>query len=215
METEELQNFTTADSQGQAFNYDILRTEQPKVSPQTILRLKLFARRTIKPLSADEKVEIGDKLDYLEEKIQSDLVVSEKQEKKQQLGALALKMMGTVLAALLTVILGINLTGRLAQPIFGIDPTWFINTTALIISAFMTIISDLRMFFDSNELWVRYSSTANQLKNLIYYIRYLRTTPETITMNEVDLIKLDYSRIKEETDKIIVKARASGLNKPS
>lgn len=211
METEELQNFATADNQ--ALNYNVLQQDAPKASPQTILRLKLFGRRTIKPLSADEKVEIGDKLDYLETKIQNDLVISEKQEKKQQYGALALKMMGTVLAALLTVILGINLTGRLSQPIFGIDPTWFVNTTALLISAFMTIISDLRMFFDSNELWVRYSSTANQLKNLLYYIRYLRTSPETITMYEVDLIKLDYSRIREETDKTIVKARASGMNK--
>ncbi|TAH22480.1 MAG: DUF4231 domain-containing protein [Cytophagales bacterium] len=214
METEELQNLaTTADAQ--AINYSMLQPDKPKMSPQTILRLKLFARRTIKPLSDDEKVEIGDKLDYLETKIQDDLVVSEKQEKKQQYGALALKMMGTVLAALLTVILGINLTGRLSQPIFGIDPTWFVNTTALLISAFMTIISDLRMFFDSNELWVRYSSTANQLKNLLYYIRYLRTMPETITMLEVDLIKIDYSRIREETDKTIVKARSSGMNKPN
>lgn len=213
METEELQNFAATDTQ--ALNYNFLQPETPKMSPQTMLRLKLFARRTVKVLSDDEKVEIGDKLDYLETKIQDDLAVSEKQEKKQQYGALALKMMGTVLAALLTVILGINLTGNLANPIFGIDPTWFVNTTALLISAFMTIISDLRMFFDSNELWVRYSSTANQLKNLLYYIRYLRTTPETITMNEVDLIKLDYSRIREETDKTIVKARSSGMNKPN
>jgi hypothetical protein len=95
----------------------------------------------------------------------------------------------------------------------GISPTWFVNTLALLISAFMTIISDLRMFFDSNELWVRHSNTANQLKNLTYYIRYLRTAPETISMHEVDLIKLDYSRIKEETDKAIVKARAAGMNK--
>jgi len=213
METEELQNFGTT-TEAQTI-YNMLQPEQPKMSPQTILRLKLFARRAIKPLSADEKIEIGDKLDYLETKIQDDLVVSEKQEKKQQTGALILKMMGTVLAALLTVILGINLTGKLAEPVFGIDPTWFVNTTALLISAFMTIISDLRMFFDSNELWVRHSSTANQLKNLLYYIRYLRTLPETITMSEVDLIKLDYSRIREETDKTIIKTRSSGMNKPS
>ncbi len=213
METEELQNFATVDTGATSPIYSFFPSDAPRVSPQALLRIKLFSRREVKALSDDVKVEVANKLEYLESKIQEDLAKSQKQEKKQQRGALVLKLMGTVLAALLTVILGINLTGRLAEPIFGISPTWFVNTLALLISAFMTIISDLRMFFDSNELWVRHSNTANQLKNLTYYIRYLRTSPETISMNEVDLIKLDYSRIKEETDKAIVKARAAGMSK--
>jgi hypothetical protein len=213
MQSEELQNFATTDIGTASPIYSFFPTETPKVSPQAMLRIKLFSRRTPKQLADNERVEVGNKLEYLESKIKEDLVFSQKQERKQQRGALALKMMGTVLAALLTVILGINLTGRLAEPIFGIETTWYVNTIALVISAFMTIISDLRMFFDSNELWVRYSGTSNQLKNLTYYIQYLRTSPETISMTEVDLIKLDYSRIKEETNKTITKARASGMKK--
>ena len=215
IQSDELQNLdnSTASIGTPAPVYSFFSAETPKVSPQAMLRIKLFSRRTPKQLSDEEKVEVANKLEYIENKIKEDLLYSQKQEKKQQRGALVLKMMGTVLAALLTVILGINLTGRLAEPIFGIETTWYVNTTALIISAFMTIISDLRMFFDSNELWVRYSGTTNQLKNLTYYIQYLRTSPDTISMVEVDLIKLDYSRIKEETNKTIVKARAAGTNK--
>jgi hypothetical protein len=213
---EDLQNFTTTTVDTNIPpTINFFQKDVPKISPQAVLRMKLFSRRPTKVLTDEEKVEVGNKLEYLESKIQVDLGHSQKQERKQQWGALVLKMLGTVLAALLTVILGINLTGRLAEPIFGIPSTWFINTTALIISAFMTIISDLRMFFDSQELWIRHSATVSELKNLLYYIRYLRTTPETITMVEVDLIKLDYSRIREETDKTIANARASGLNKPN
>lgn len=215
METADLQNFSTATSdEASTFVPNFFQTDS-KLSPQTILRMRLFTRKQVKPISNEEKVEVANKLEYLENKIQEDLAISQKQERKQQWGALVLKMLGTVLAALLTVILGVSLTGKLAEPIFGIPSSWFVNTLALIISAFMTIISDLRMFFDSHELWVRHSATVSQLKNLLYYIRYLRTSPETITMTEVDLIKLDYSRIREETDKAIVKARSSGLTKPS
>ncbi|GAB4195413.1 MAG: hypothetical protein OHK0057_11130 [Thermoflexibacter sp.] len=213
METTDLQNFsTTTSGEATTFVPNFFQTDS-KLSPQTILRMKLFTRKQVKSISNEEKVEVANKLEYLENKIQEDLATSQKQERKQQWGALVLTMLGTVSAALLTVILGINLTGKLAEPIFGIPSTWFVNTLALIISAFMTIISDLRMFFDSHELWVRHSATVSQLKNLLYYIRYLRTSPETITMTEVDLIKLDYSRIREETDKAIVKARSSGLAK--
>ncbi|SFE99338.1 SLATT domain-containing protein [Thermoflexibacter ruber] len=215
METADLQNFsTTTSGEATTFVPNFFQTDS-KLSPQTILRMKLFTRKQVKSISNEEKIEVADKLEYLENKIQEDLATSQKQERKQQWGALVLTMLGTVSAALLTVILGINLTGKLAEPIFGIPSTWFVNTLALIISAFMTIISDLRMFFDSHELWVRHSATVSQLKNLLYYIRYLRTSPETITMTEVDLIKLDYSRIREETDKAIVKARSSGLSKPN
>jgi hypothetical protein len=215
METADLQNFsTTTSGEASTFVPNFFQADS-KLSPQTILRMKLFTRKQAKSISNEEKVEVANKLEYLENKIQQDLATSQKQERKQQWGALVLKMLGTVLAALLTVILGVNLTGKLAEPIFGIPSSWFVNTLALIISAFMTIISDLRMFFDSHELWVRHSATVSQLKNLLYYIRYLRTSPETITMTEVDLIKLDYSRIREETDKSIVKARSSGLTKPS
>ncbi len=215
METVDLQNFsTTTSGEASTFVPNFFQTDS-KLSPQAILRIKLFTRKQSKAISNEEKVEVANKLDYLESKIQKDLVISQKQERKQQWGALVLKMMGTVLAALLTVILGVNLTGNLAAPIFGIPSTWFVNTLALIISAFMTIISDLRIFFDSHELWIRHSATANQLKNLLYYIRYLRTTPDSISMTEVDLIKLDYSRIREETDKAIVRARSSGIAKPN
>lgn len=215
METADLQNFsTTTSGEATTFVPNFFQTDS-KLSPQTILRMKLFTRKQVKSISNEEKIEVANKLEYLENKIQEDLATSQKQERKQQWGALVLTMLGTVSAALLTVILGINLTGKLAEPIFGIPSTWFVNTLALIISAFMTIISDLRMFFDSHELWVRHSATVSQLKNLLYYIRYLRTSPETITMTEVDLIKLDYSRIREETDKAIVKARSSGLSKPN
>jgi hypothetical protein len=213
MQSEELQNFATNEANTASPTYPFFSSDSPKISPQAMLRIKLFSRRAPKNLSIEEKAEVADKLQYIESKIKEDLVSSQKQESKQQRGALVLKLMGTVLAALLTVILGVNLTGRLAEPIFGIETTWYVNTTALIISAFMTIISDLRMFFDSNELWVRYSGTTTQLKNLTYYIQYLRTSPETISMVEVDLIKLDYSRIKEETNKTIVKARAAGASK--
>lgn len=213
METEELQNFTTVDTAAASPMYSFMPSDAAKVSPQAMLRIKLFSRKTVKPLSDDEKKEVTDKLAHLQEKIDEDLIISKKQEKKQQRGALVLKLMGTVLAAFLTVILGVNLTGRLAEPVFGIATTWYVNSLALIISAFMTIISDLRMFFDSNDLWVHYSSTTNQLTNLKYYIRYLNTSPETISMTEVDLIKIDYSRIKEETNKTIAKARAAGARK--
>jgi uncharacterized membrane protein len=104
--------------------------------------------------------------------------------------------MSSILAAVVTVLLGLNITDYMKS--YGID--WFVNFFALVISAFISIIGVIQGFYDVNELYAKYTDTANKLDELVQLIEYLELSRNYLTIRQVNLIYKAYDKIISLTD---------------
>ncbi|MDX2304459.1 MAG: SLATT domain-containing protein [Microscillaceae bacterium] len=152
----------------------------------------------------EEKLEIKEKLEYLKVKIQLDSFKYRGWEKKSKNWALIFRLMSSALAAVVTVLLGFNVTDTMRD--YGID--WYINTVALIITAFISIIGVIQGFFDANELYIKYTDTANKLEHLGSTIEYLELGMDYASIDDVNALKIEYDEIIESTHDYEVRVRA-------
>lgn len=205
-------NFQTQTSFIDSFGVD---TSQ--VSPQALVRQRLFAKTRRKAVSEAERKEVELKLSILEGEIEADIKLYKKRSKVKGRGAFIFRFLSTALAAVVTVLLGVNLTvfdgmeyirTPLGQPL-----SWYANTIAIIISAFLTVIGALRTFLDSNELWVVYTDTVSKLTQLLEDIQYLKIGFDFCTLDDVNLLNLEYARIKEEAENARLKLRMDDYGK--
>lgn len=174
------------------------------ITPQMMLRQRLFGKNNRTLVGDEERREVESKLSILEGEIQEDIKLYEKRGKIKGKGTVIFRLLTTALAALVTVLLGLNLTvfdnmeyirTPLGQPL-----SWYANTIAIIISAFLTVIGALRTFLDSNELWVIYTGTVNDLNQLLEDIQYLKIGQNYCTLEDVNLLNLEFLRIKEDAE---------------
>jgi hypothetical protein len=171
------------------------------LTPQMLLRQRLFGKANRPIVSEEERKDVEYKLSILEGVIQEDIILYQKRGKIKGKGTLIFRLLTTALAALVTVLLGINLTvfdgNEYIRAPFGQPLSWYANTIAIIISAFLTVIGALRTFLDSNELWVIYTDTVNELNQLLEDIQYLKIGQNYCTLDDVNLLNLEFARIKE------------------
>ena len=164
----------------------------------------LFSNRERIKSGPEEKKEAQSKLTYLVGKIKKDLAFYRKKERKSGRGTLAFSVLSSLLAASVTVLLGLNVTTWMRNNNFD----WYINTIALIISAFISVIGVIQNFTDSKPLWVKYTDTANQYQQLLDNIEYMQLAGDYITLDDVNQLKLSYNRIKEGTHDYIIQVRS-------
>jgi hypothetical protein len=149
------------------------------------------------------------KLNWLKVKINQDKVRYRKYEDKSRRWALIFRLMSSMLAAIVTVLLGLNITDYMKS--LGID--WFVNFFALLISAFISIIGVIQGFFDANELFIKYTDTANKLEELEEMIEYLELSRDYVSLRQVNLILRAYSKIVNSTHDYEMRVRAEGEDK--
>lgn len=188
-----------------------------QISPQALVRQRLFSKTRRKIVSEAERKEVELKLSILESEIESDIKLYKKRGKLKGRGAFIFRFLSTALAAVVTVLLGVNLTvfdgmENVRTP-FGQPLSWYANTIAIMISAFLTVIGALRTFLDSNELWVVYTDTVSQFTQLLEDIQYLKIGFNYCTLDDINLLNLEYARIKEEAENARLKLRMDDYRK--
>jgi len=188
-----------------------------QLSPQSQLRQHLFGKPHRKVVGEEEQKDVELKLSILESEIQKDVELYRKRGNVKGKGTVVFRLLTTALAATVTVLLGVNLTvfndmeymrTPLGQPL-----SWYANTLAIIISAFLTVLGALRTFLDSNELWVLYTDTVSQLQQLLEDIQYLKIGFNYCTLDDVNMLNLEYSRIKEDTETNRLRLRMDDFGK--
>ncbi len=178
----------------------------PKLQTTSLEKLDeaLFTKRSNTKVSPEEQAEVEQKLQYLVNKIKKDLAFYSKKEKKSGKWTLIFSVLSSLLAASVTVLLGLNVTDFMRQ--HNLD--WYINTTALVISAFISVIGVLQNFTDSKPLWIKYTDTSNKYQQLLDNIEYMQLASSYITLDDVNQIKLAYNRIKDGTNNYIIQVRS-------
>lgn len=170
---------------------------------------ELFKRRREKtePVTEVEREEVDLKLYHLIDKINTNIKKYDKSTRSTRGGSLLFRLLSTALAALVTVLLGIDLSGIENMLPFHLDLRWFTNATALVISAFLTVVSELRAFFDATELNLKYLDTTSKLKQLQDNIDYLQLGGKYVSIDDINLIKLELDKIIDDTNQYILNTR--------
>lgn len=186
----------------------VLEIEQ---SDMDSLDRKLFQKSVRQKVNPEERAEADAKLKYLETKINKDLEFYKRKEKKSGKGTLIFSVLSSLLAASVTVLLGLNVTTWMRNN--NID--WYINTIALVISAFISVIGVVQNFTDSKPLWIKYTDAINQYQHLLDNIEFMRLAGDYITMEDVIEIKLAYNKIKSGTNNYIIQVRSQDDGGPN
>ncbi len=157
-----------------------------------------FDPEKTRPLPTPDETEIVEaKLKVLRTQIEKSHRKYKNHESKSGNWAFVFRFLSSLLAAVVTVLLGINVTDTLRD--WGID--WYINTLALAISAFLSIIGMLQSYFDADELYAKYTETASQLDHLLNTLDFVEKGKKYLTLKHVNLIRITYSKILDETIK--------------
>ena len=172
---------------------------------------KLFQKANRQKASPAERAEADAKLAYLEKKIKTDLAFYKNKEKRSGKGTLIFSVLSSLLAASVTVLLGLNVTDWMRS--HNVD--WYINTVALVISAFISVIGVVQNFTDSKPLWIKYTDAINQYQHLLDNIEFMRLAGEYITLDDVIEIKLAYNKIKSGTNNYIIQVRSQDDGGPT
>jgi len=182
-----------------------------KLSDMDNLDKKLFQKSDRQKVNPEERAEAEKKLKYLEDKIKKDLEFYKRKEKKSGKGTLIFSVLSSLLAASVTVLLGLNVTTWMRNNNFD----WYINTIALVISAFISVIGVVQNFTDSKPLWIKYTDAINQYQHLLDNIEFIRLAGEYITLDDVIDIKLAYNKIKSGTNNYIIQVRSQDDTRPT
>jgi hypothetical protein len=190
-----------------------------QIAHTTTAELKVFLRSIYDKLltpkleriktTPEIKEEVESKLAWLQMRIVQDMSKYRKWEGKSRKWALIFRLMSSALAAVVTVLLGFNITDSMRA--WGVD--WFINFAALLISAFISILGVIQGFFDANELYIKYTDTANKLEELAETIEYLRMGIDYVDLIETNLIYQAYFAIVDSTNEYEMKIKSQGEEK--
>lgn len=133
------------------------------------------------------------KSDFLKEKISKQIKSFKERKERNQKQAIKIKLTSTFLAATTTVLLGLN----------GFNPTGklAVQNIAFTLSAGVTLISALDIFFNYRGLWIRYQGTLNDLYELRTDLEYLLTQGvQNVKEEELDGLYKRYQMILKETN---------------
>jgi hypothetical protein len=174
------------------------------VSYMSALGQKLYFKDERQKTSAEEKAEVDGKMVKIIAGINKDIKSYRHWELIAKRWAFIFKFLSSALAAIVTVLLGINITDTLRS--YGID--WWINFFALVISAFISLIGVFQSFYDSDQLWIKYTDTANKLERLLSTVEYVKLSGDYLNLNDINSIKIEYDRIIESTHNYELQVRA-------
>ncbi|MEM1137983.1 MAG: SLATT domain-containing protein [Bacteroidota bacterium] len=149
------------------------------------------------PKHQEEIAEAQGKLSKLKNRIAIDIKFYKNERKKNKIRAFFIRVMSTFMAAVITILLGLNIE--------GFEKTF--STIALIISGFLTVISILQKLLDSKDLWVQYTSTVSHLEGLQFSIEYLEAGKNALRLRDVEFVKLKYDKIMNDTANFVIKVR--------
>lgn len=145
----------------------------------------------------------AEKLAYLQEEVDKQVNSYAGDATRHKGSALRLKITSVILAALITVLLGLKLTSPAVKDVF--------SNVALIFGALITICSAYEAFFDPRTLWVRETVTCVRLKDLQRDLRFWTagTDPNAIDPATVDHFKSRLDRILQESLKNWMRLRGA------
>jgi hypothetical protein len=117
--------------------------------------------------------------------------------------AFQLRIVSVILAAMITVLLGLKLTNIAVV-------AWFSNM-ALVLGAAISVLSAYEAFFDPRALWVRETVTFARLKDLQRDVRFWSTgeDPDAINATVLEMFKRRLDAILEDTLKYWMKIRGA------
>jgi hypothetical protein len=104
----------------------------------------------------------------------------------------------TILAALSTIILGLNIAELKDIP----------RIVVLIITGFITVISAYNTFFDNKEMWVANNNALNELYKLKFDLSFRERQKIDIDDNTVEEFRQQYQDIHNRLNKIWAEAKS-------
>ena len=148
-------------------------------------------------VTEEELAEAKGKLVVLKKQITEKRKEFVKDRKNSRNWAFFFRILTTLLASVVTILLGINFEGFHKV----------MNNIALIISVGITVLSIIHRFFDSKELWVQYTHVAGKLEGLLFTIEYLEESQSALRLRQVEYIKYQYDKIMSQSLKFVVSVR--------
>jgi hypothetical protein len=103
----------------------------------------------------------------------------------------------TILSALVTVLLGLNI---------GEFDIW-LKKISLVITSIITILSAYNSFFNHKDLWITNNTALNKFYELKFNMEYREKDPTAVTQVEVDEFKKAYQSILNELNTNWAKSR--------
>jgi len=134
-----------------------------------------------------------DQLNWLQEEIDKLVEGYKSDAKLYKKQAFRLRIISVLLAAIITVLLGLKLQNTIVAEGF--------SNVALVLSAAITVLSAYEAFFDPRALWVRETVTFARLKDIQRDLRYWAKgrDPEDIDVEELNRFKVRLDSILEDT----------------
>lgn len=133
------------------------------------------------------------KIDYLENEIKAKISSFESKRSANRNKAFAFKLITAICSGAITIFLGIHSADEATKI--------YLKDIALCLSASLTIFSTWDTFFNHRELWIKYTGTSNELKELISDIGFLKVGGiEKINDDKVDELYLSYKEILKSTN---------------
>jgi hypothetical protein len=155
------------------------------------LRDKVLDTRNQVKNSPQDSERVKMKLSHLKAKIEKEKNQYAKWETKSKGWALFFQVLTAGLAAIVTILLGIELS----SVILG----WWIKTICLIISAFISIIGIIARFYDADEKYAKYMDTSYKMAQLLNLIEYIELDAEYISLADANEIFKEVERILDST----------------
>jgi hypothetical protein len=144
-----------------------------------------------------------ERLTWLQAEVDDLVKRYQKESAQHKKEAVRLRIMSVLLAALITVLLGLKLQNTAL--------TEDLSNVALILSAAITVLSAYEAFFDPRARWVRETVTFARLKDLQRDLRFWASgqDPETIDAEALGRFKSKLDTVLEDTLKYWMKIRGA------
>jgi hypothetical protein len=137
------------------------------------------------------------KLVFLKESINERLAGSNSRRYYFRKRAFYNHMLAAVLAAVTTVLLGLNI-----EPLKE-----YIRIAALILSAMTTLLSVYSAFYNDKELWVANNNAVNRFYQLLFDIQFEERGEKDLTEEQIDGFRKTYQNILDELNATWAKNR--------
>lgn len=144
-----------------------------------------------------DKDELNRKVDLLKVKIDERISTFTSKRKDNKYKARNFYVSTTVLAAISTIILGLDFA-NIEWLTFNDD---IAKNIALILSALITIVSAYDSFFDHKSLWVNFTKAKSNLSSLKFELDYYLEGNTNIEKKDIDGFKAKYHEIINEVGK--------------
>jgi hypothetical protein len=138
-------------------------------------------------------------LQYLKSQIEERVRTLNKKRHYYRKVAFRLHLSLSVLAAVSTVVLGLNMA-CLGEEIPRIS--------VLVITGIISVISAYNAFFDNKQLWVAYNNALNEFYKLLFEIEFTEKGNLTVNENKILEFKQEYQKILDRLNKTWTETRS-------